>query len=117
MKIEILTAATLEKMRRGAEHLCRKYKERLPDALITIRHDVAKELGLEVADCKPKPIKVAGTESVGIFDDEPPEETVLPDAMSRVKLVDYVSALQSYGKADKAETSTKPEKEPEPDAA
>ena len=92
----MISENTLCKMRRGAEHLFKKYKDTLGDATVVIKQDVAKELGISVKDVKATPVPAVPTGGLGLFDDEPTEEMVTPDVMAKVKLTDYIKALQAY---------------------
>lgn len=92
----MISENTLAKLRRGAEHLFRKYKDSLSEATVTIKQEVAKELGIAVKEVQATPVPAVPESFLGLFDDEPNSEMVTPDVMVNVKLTDYIKALQSY---------------------
>lgn len=93
--MKLISDNLLGKLRRGAEKLYQKHQNNLIDKELTIRQDIAEELGLEHSGLKPEPIEIG--EKIGLFDDEAKPEVEMPMVMARVKLSDYIEALKNYG--------------------
>ena len=94
--MKLISPNMLAKLRRGAEQEFLKHRDSLMTATALIKCDMAKELGIPFKAPKVEPVLVAGAESIGLFDDEPESKTVMPTAMVRVKLTDYIDALKKY---------------------
>ena len=96
MAIKLISPNTLDKLRRGAEQMYRKHRDVLVDQTVTVRQDLAKELGLKTKDVKAEPVNVSSEEVLGLFNDEPSVRTVIPTVMTIVPLIDYIEALQKF---------------------
>ena len=109
MDIKLITPTMLAKLRRGAEHLFVKYREKLTTATVVVRQDIAKELGLKFKPSKSETVQVGnGFGKVGLFDDEPDLDTVESTPMTKVKLTDLIEALKKYKAQDPAQAAQKP---------
>ena len=91
-----ISEATLFTLRRGAEQLVRKYADQLADKEIVMAQEVAKDLGILAVEHNPGKVPAVPQNLIGVFDDEPTEDLVVPQVMTKVKLVDYVNALKSF---------------------
>ena len=94
MKKSIIGPKTLSKMRRGAEKLYISNREKLTVATVTVRKDIASEIGLKfnATTATTKPV-----EKLGLFDDEPEVFFAEPTPMVVVKLTEYIEALKNFG--------------------
>lgn len=93
--MKLISPRMLEKMKRGAEQLYKKHRESLSTATTVIRQDIAKELGLNFTETKPVVTPANDKGVVGLFKDEPKAAPVVRTPMIRVKLTDYIEALQA----------------------
>ena len=93
--VKLITPRMLNAMRRGAEHLHKKHRETLATQYTTVNKAIAKELGLTVKDFKPDPL-TAKPNKAKIFDDAPEQVDETPVELARVKLTDYITALQNF---------------------
>jgi Fe-S-cluster formation regulator IscX/YfhJ len=97
--MKLISKTMLSSLRRGAEQMYVKHRERLPDATTVIKQAIAEELGIDHANLDPQAVALSTDEKIGLFDDEDEGKNVkkvTPTAMACVKLVDYIKALQDY---------------------